>query len=185
MKADCLAIVNSRNDTLWVRSVTYTLNLAATALAELRKIGPSETLALIKSYVDGTGKEQFVEIMTPWADACLKAEALGQCPPQRAVVEVWQEIAPMFGMGGISDVLDVATFVHCADILVPYVDGKQEDALNSAYALSQNIEESWRPGKSCRSTSVGDVLVLRAVNFHQAYAVEAVGFKIVQFDTPS
>lgn len=187
MKADCLAIVDTSNETLWVRSVNFALELAAVAMAELRRLTPANAgpLCLIKSFVDSAGSEQFVEIMTPWADACLNATAKKLPAPEKAVVEVWHANTPTFGFGGMPEILQPSEYSACASILVPYSATQPEHALNVAYAASQNIDSGWNPGKDCRSTSVGDVLVLRALGIRQAYVVATIGFKPVQFGQSS
>ena len=184
MKADCLALVTPQNDTIWVRSPMYSAELAAKAMEELQQAEPTGTLALVKSYTNLNGIEVFVEVMTPWARASLTATADGQPAPAKAVIEIWHDDAPTFGFGGIGDKLTADKFTHCADMLVPYEASDPSDALDACYMATQNIDANWRPGKTgCRSTSVGDVLVLKTADSRQAYAVANTGFKAVEFET--
>lgn len=178
MKADCLAIVNAENETLWTRAATCPRSDAAKALSALEQPA-GDDLELVKSFTDVHGSERFIELMTPWARAALRCAASGQPEPAAAVVEVWQARQPMFGLDGLKPVYAKAEFEHCADILVP-LDSRAESALDAAYAASQNIESHWRPGKPCRSTSVGDVLVLRTPDSQGAYVVANLGFEPVQ-----
>lgn len=180
LKADCLAIVNDKNDTLWVRSATYAANLAAQALDEFRKVS-YEPLTLLKSFTDAHGVEKAVELMTVWADACLEATASGAPVPSAALVEIWLDKAPMFGLGPQSDHLKPSAFEHVASIWVPMI----EDAdvmLDKGFAASQNIDSAWKPSKPCRSSSVGDVFVLRRAGFSPcAFRVASIGFTPVEF----
>ena len=46
------------------------------------------------------------------------------------------------------------------------------EALDQAYAFSQNLDRPWRAGKPCRSTSVGDILEVE----NTLYIVAPMGF---------
>ncbi len=178
MKADCLALVNGENETLWTRAATCPRDEAALALSAL-EASSDEALALIQSFTDGEGTEQFVELMTPWARASLNAQAAGQAGPDAVVVEVWQARTPTFGLGGLKNEYAKSDFDRCADVLVPHDPNRPESALDTAYASTQNIDSHWRPGKPCRSTSVGDILVLRTTASRRAYVVANLGFEQV------
>jgi hypothetical protein len=49
-------------------------------------------------------------------------------------------------------------------------------ALDAAYSQTQNIDDAWRPQAPCRSTSVGDILVLDGAH-PQAFEVAMMGFE--------
>ena len=180
LTADCLAITNAKNETLWVRSVTSAPEQAAKALAQLRLLS-TEPLTLLKSFTDAEGNEKHVELMTAWADACLQTVATGKDAPGIGLVEIWLDKEPMFGMGPQSTNVNSARFEHVASIWTALSD-KAERMLDDAFALSQNIEDAWLKPKPCRSSSVGDVFVLRRVGFEPAaYRVASFGFTPIEF----
>ncbi len=54
------------------------------------------------------------------------------------------------------------------------------DALDSVYAASQSLERAWNPIRRCRSTSVGDVLVVHESAWaFRVYRVMGMGFSEV------
>lgn len=197
MKPDCLIIVDQKNDPIWLRSPTYSLELAAQALKEFRLLKPNEPLTLIRSFADKDGKEQHIEIINPWADAYLAWRDDSNrtlAYPAKAAVELWHEKVPMFGMGGAKATLDQAEFQRVADFIVAEPVATKagtkgeicESRLDQVFAASQNIDCGWRPGRGCRSTSVGDVLVLKTASDDSvpnvaAYVTSSFGFTPVQF----
>lgn len=53
-----------------------------------------------------------------------------------------------------------------------------EEGLSQAFVQSQNIDEAWNPQKPCRSSSVGDVLMVEQPDGQfAAYEVMPLGFK--------
>jgi hypothetical protein len=181
MNADCLAIIDNENNTLWVRAATFSLEGAAQALAELRKVTATGNPRLIKSFVDADGCEQYVEILTPWADSYLRALEENRTAPDKALVEIWIDNHPKFGMGGIADKLQPALFKKVAALLVGHIKGDDESALESSFMATQNAACEWSPGEGIRSSSVGDVFVLNSPSGRTAYVVSSIGFKKVSF----
>ncbi len=181
MKPDCLALVAlSNNETLWVRSATFDRRQAAQAwqAVQAQREDPVE---LVMSHVDPAGAEQFVELLTPWAKGvCRDAQSPA---PAMAAVEVWQAVTPTFGFGGLPAAFEKTAFARVADVVVPVAEGAEAApaALDAVFAATQNIDHAWRPGKPCRSTSVGDVLVYRVDGHSQAFVVDNIGFKPVTF----
>ncbi len=185
MHADCLAVVDGQRGTYWTAAVTCTSVHAAQSLEAVEQAHPGRSLQLIKSYTNRLGAEVFIELMTPWARKTLDALKAGLPKPARAVVEVWQANTPTFGFGPQSDELRTADFTRCADILVPHTADNPHRSLDCAFGASQNIDEAWRVGWPCRSTSVGDVLVLSTAEGRTAYRIDNVGFSEVVFGTDS
>ena len=183
MIADCLVIVNLKNETLMTYESGFSAESAAHALAAKCTMLEDEHLMLHKSYMDKDGAEVFVEIMTPWVDAYLIAVEKGEPAPLKAVIEIWHEKVPMFGLNGIPVSLDPAKFTHCADMLVPAYDGLTETSLNICFGASQNLYHAWNVSKSCRSSSVGDVFVARTSAGRQAFVIASFGFDFVNFET--
>lgn len=184
MIADCLVIVNLKNETLMTYEPGFSAESAAQSLAAKCTMLEDEHLMLHKSYADKDGTEVFVEIMTPWVDAYLISMEKGEPAPSKAVIEIWHEKLPMFGMNGIPLSLDPTKFTHCADMLVPAYEGLTESSLDICFCASQNLHHSWNVAKSCRSSSVGDVFVIRTPAGRQAFVVASFGFDIVNFENP-
>ena len=184
MQADTLAIIDGNNQTQWTRAATAPLREAAQALAALQA-QTGEPLQLIRSFVDKSGAEVLVEFLTTAAHHKLKS-------PDDAMVtvEVWHRNPPDFFYRAGQPV-DRAMFVPVAHFTLPTAFTHQptmaellpdaESALDAVYADTQNIDSAWNPAKPCRSTSVGDVLVLRSGNEKAAFAVVSIGFAPCEF----
>lgn len=179
MKLDCISIVDEKNTTLWVRSGVYPLQQAYQALRELEArrppaAAPGQALYLGRSFVDGFGKEQVFELALPFVLAQQQAEV------SAARVEVWHRntLAHWFGQE-VPEPLTRADYHRAGVLLVADNDYR----LDQAFHFSQNLEAVWNPVKPCRSTSVGDVLVVTSGDATptEAYAVMPFGFAAVTF----
>ena len=97
------------------------------------------------------------------------------------VVEVWLARHPRFGLDGLKVRYDPADFEHVADFLLETAGSPSEEwvvaMLECVYRASQNLDDAWRPEEPCRSSSVGDVLVLRLPEQSHAYVVANLGFE--------
>lgn len=150
---DSIALINDRNETLWVRSGGHALSDAYKALLALQhKHGP---LTLIRSHTNQEGDEVFTEVATPLAKAAHEADL----PVKAVIVEIWHRTPPVFFITDkdadtLKDVAD--QFVLVGRIAVA-VNESNEDLLETAYRFSQNIESNWNPANPSRSSSTGDV----------------------------
>ncbi len=180
MKADSLAIIDENNQTQWVQSASTTLSVAASALAALQA-QTSQPLLLVRSFTDKDGKEELVEYLTE------AATALTRDPhAEFATIEVWHADPPDFMYDNLSEV-QRSRYKKVALVTIPRrIGGSEvgdEALLDDVYSRTQNIESAWNPPKPCRSTSQGDVLVIRegsewATAMH---AVSRVGFTGCRF----
>ena len=175
-RIDALAIVTDRNETLWVRSGTFPLRQALESLSALRVTQPGP-LYLLQSVTDEHGKELFARYVSP--DYCQVLEQSAE-QPQAWVAEIWHKTEPSF-FASSTGVANRADFEHRADVILADA-ATLDDVLEAAYGFSQNIFHPWNPAKGSRSTSVGDVVVLRRGDEVQAHEVASCGFAPVQFN---
>lgn len=185
MKLDANVIVGANNETLLVRSKAYSLTRLAQDWQVLQaKAEPECRLTVGRSFADEAGREVMLEqIPTRVLQALLE---MPQSPPALVRVEVWQATQPCFRAQPTGTPVAMSGFTQVGQFLL--LEESPEDMLESAYLLSQNLSASWVPlknGKGCRSTSVGDVLVMYLregdTPVRQAYQVVAVGFEAVEF----
>lgn len=185
MKLDAHAIVGANNETLLVRGAQYPLSrLVKDYEALLRGFESVAPLFVGRSFVDTHGNEVLFEQLTPRA---LQVLAGAESAATLMTCEVWHKVHPDFRAILDGDALTVTDFKQVSRFLMaPEAD--DEALLDEAYARSQNVTTYWVPvknGKGCRSTSVGDVLVLYRNHddtvVRQAYLVDSVGFQAVQF----
>lgn len=176
MKLDAVAIVNETNDTLWVRSGTFSLAQAGQVLQTLSP-GKNPSLQIVRSYVDEHGREVRAELATGYALARNAGkEGQGVC------VEIWQANRPTFRSPEAFSSLSPSNFTNVAQLLLLQEEGAaKDDVLDEAYFRTQNLDFSWNPLRGTRSTSVGDVLVLRTEAQAEAYVVDIVGFSLIDF----
>lgn len=203
MTKNCYAVVDAHNQTLWTGASTDFKRAALSFKALQDKSLGQTDLHLILSHEDKSGKEIFIELMTPLAVDFIKREL--QAKSQGATIEIWHEKNPRFGMDEMLGAQSYSPqepdkYSHVASISVPLnvnpmlaselLNAKQcdadtkkaiEEALDTAYHYSQNIDASWRPGTGCRSTSMGDILVFNCCGVRQAFKVRSVGFLEVEF----
>lgn len=185
MKLDAHVIVGAQNETLLVRGAQYPLSRLVKDYRAMGKgfesVGP---LFVGRSFIDSHGDEVLFEQLTPSAIRVLESTensaALVTC-------EVWHKMRPDFRAALEGEALAVPDFKRVSQFILAN-DTEEEALLDEAYVCSQNLTAFWVPlkdGKGCRSTSVGDVLVLyRSQNdaiVRQAYQVVSVGFQEVQF----
>lgn len=161
---DSIALINARNETLWVRSGGHALSDAYKALLALQhEHGP---LTLIRSHTNQEGDEVFTEVATPLAKAAHEAGL----PVQTVIVEIWHRTPPVFFITeeDADTLKDVADQFVLAGRIAVAVQGTAEgsagvaeelyeDWLETAYRFSQNIESNWNPANPSRSSSTGDV----------------------------
>lgn len=187
---DSIALINDRNETLWVRSGGHALSDAYTALLALQhEHGP---LTLIRSHTNPDGDEIFTEVATPLAKAAYESDL----PVQAVIVEIWHRTPPVFFIteedaDTLKDVAD--QFVLAGRIAVAAqgtaegsagaAEALYEDCLETAYHFSQNIESNWNPANPSRSSSTGDVFRF-SIDDQPArcFAVMNVGFKEIAFE---
>ena len=176
-------IVDGDNKTLWVRAVAAcTPQVVLEALRLTREsVTPGNPCFVAESLEDSvTGKEVSFRLAQPY----LEAKAAGSTAPGR-VLEVWHvsdfaslSLEERFAKSAPAH-LDRGQFTRVMEFLaggeVPV-----ERALSMAFELSQNIDHSWRPGEGARSTSVGDVIVVRQGDSTQAWRVMPFGFASVE-----
>jgi len=172
---DCLAIANAKNETLWVRSNVLDLAGLSDSLNALAVQYPREPLYPLLSHVDDGGTEKLTEFL----QLALKHDALDlACATQ---VEVWHERIPCFGLGPKKTQLAKAEFDRVALVRVPRLDDA-EAMLELVFEFTQSVFAAWHPRVRARSTSTGDVLVLRNPDGLVAYLVESTGWRKVIFE---
>lgn len=167
-------ITDSKNTTLWVRSrASCTPAQAYESLAVLRKQFPMAGLHLLESEESSTtGKELAIRFVLPYA----KAAAEGVVGPA-AAVEVWHRTAgpsldDYSAVPQASLQLAQADYSKVAEVLCP-----AGNAYQLAFELTQNLDGPWNPKAPTRSTSVGDVLVLRTMEgLLHAFCVSPIGW---------
>lgn len=170
MKLDAIVFVDSRNKTLLTReplALTSDIQASVVALGNQTK----EPVFALRSYCDNEGVEVRVELYTP--------QALAQAPDKTlTLVEVWHARRMAFSDSHEAGaILDKSAYELTAILLVGPSDESVDDALNNAYRYSQNLNHSWNPTKSSRSSSVGDIFVVATGPKKQdAYAVAGCGF---------
>lgn len=106
-------------------------------------------------------------------------DQLGAAPASsdEVLVDVWHARELSFiGYGAdVPEAIDRAQYVHVATFRAWLADSK---ALEEAWMLSQNIDASWMPGSRVRSSSVGDVFVVRKLGQPgEPHRVAVVGFQ--------
>ncbi len=107
---------------------------------------------------------------------------------REALIEQAQSSPAKFLDGGTGPV-DFSKYTHEADIgfdpadVVRIGPGDFEtECLESAWRLTQNLDERWNPEHPCRSTMVGDVFVLTdtVTGVSSTWRVAAAGFDEVR-----
>jgi len=208
---DSIALINDRNETLWVRSGGHALSDAYKALLALQD--EHAPLTLIRSHTNPEGDEIFTEVATPLAKAAYEADL----PVQAVIVEIWHRTPPVFFIteedaDTLKDVAD--QFVLAGRIAVAVQETAEgsaegsaeaaeelyEDWLETVYRFSQNIESNWNPANPSRSSSTGDVFrfsyeaspapqalhpspkALHHSTKARCFAVMNVGFKEIAFE---
>lgn len=176
---DSIALINDRNETLWVRSGGHALSDAYKALLALQhEHGP---LTLIRSHTNQEGDEVFTEVATPLAKAAHEADL----PVKAVIVEIWHRTPPVFFITekDADTLKDVADQFVLAGRIAVAVNESNEDLLETAYRFSQNIESNWNPANPSRSSSTGDVFRF-SIDDQPArcFAVMNVGFKEIAFE---
>lgn len=111
------------------------------------------------------------------------------------IVEVWLKTrealeaqSPAEWLHSMKGPVDFSKFTHEADIGFDPADVMHAEpgtfesgCLESAFRLTQNIEENWNHEHPCRSSMIGDVFVLKDTNTGSTstWRVGAVGFEEV------
>ena len=182
MKHDTLAIINERNETLWVRSSTFPLDEAYQAYRVIQQ--GHDLVTLIRSHTDSQGNETHTELMIPLAMAAHAARKSGEAV-KGVSIELWYRTPPVFFItdedaDALHEVAD--QFVLAGRIVVPESEAV-EDMLDRAFMESQNIETNWNPVNPARSSSTGDVFRF-SIDGQPArnFAVMNVGFKEIAFE---
>ena len=175
-------IVDQKGTVLWLRAVSACTPQVVLDACELvrDRMDPGEPVFIAESIEDPvTGKEQTFRLASPY----LEAKRAGSDAPAR-IVEVWHR--DEFPGMSIADHLskeplphiDQSEYTKVTELLMGG-DDAVEAALGAAYSLTQNIDYAWRPGEGCRSSSVGDVFVVRQGDTRQAWRVMAMGYDLV------
>lgn len=179
-----LAVVSPAGEELYACSEALDWPAAAQAWKAVQgqHNGP---VHLVASETKQSEQGALVELATPWARAEVAANP-AEPAPARACVAVWHAKEPSFGLGDLQSSYRIEDFEHVATLVVPSREiasrqGPPFDALNAAFASSQNIDDSWRPGYPCRSSSVGDIFVCSGDGLEEAFVVCSVGFEAIEF----
>jgi hypothetical protein len=177
------AIINEQGNTIWVRSSTSGPEAALDALETLQPQYRDQKLHLIESIEDAhSGRELRQRLAMPYARA-----KVANPQEQAVVVELWHRLR-LFGPAdgdyfGTEAPERVAReeYTQASEFLAP-----ASNPLESVFAASQNLDASWRPRTPTRSTSVGDILVVKArpvVGGDEYWRVMSAGFaKVQHFD---
>lgn len=184
MKLDAHVIVGADNETLLARSYTYPLSRLIEGYFVFREQrGAGRPVYVGRSIVDTAGRELMLEQFTPRTIEALSQGLITGSGLSR--VEVWHKVTPDFRETDLESLQKVGFKQVGQFLLAP---AEEEALLDEAYGCSQNLTHSWVPlkdGKGCRSTSVGDVLVLHVATLEavsqKAFQVMPVGFEEVSF----
>ena len=180
MKLDAVIIVGPQNEILQLRGPFFSLvQLAHDCLAIGRGSAVKPQYAG-RSYANTDGEEVLFEQLTPQTLHVLRQSSE---LPLLARVSVWHKKTPDYRADDEGAVIATDAYALVGQFLL--VADEPEVVLDEAYAGSQNLMHGWTPlknGKGCRSTSVGDVLVLQLPKQDPvAYQVAPVGFQSVTF----
>lgn len=177
------AIVNEQGKTIWVRSSTSGPKVALDALKTLQTQYRNERLHLIESIEDAhTGRELRQRLALPFVRAKVAN------PEERAVVvELWHRLSLFSPLDGdyfgtqAPERIAREEYTQAGEFLAP-----ASNPLDSVFAVSQNLDRPWRPGAPARSTSVGDLLVVKTrpvVGGDEYWRVMSAGFgQVARFD---
>jgi hypothetical protein len=169
-------LVDEHSRALWVRPVPCAYELLASALRRAREL-TGRSVQLVCAPVAAGDSDEPPEVLTDAIEQLAK-----QPDASVAIVEVLLANPPRFDITfkppEETSTLSRSQFVIAARFTL--LDAAEPDVLlNEVFEKSQNIEEPWNPFKPCRSTSVGDVLVLWRGAECVAYEVRNIGFSTV------
>lgn len=171
-------IVNASDRVFWLSTKAASMRDCMAKFDEIRAENPRETLHLVRSWAPNIGDAFEFEYLKPLGLASVASNS--DLPGAR--LEIWHAKSMRNPPSGENPVNKVE-YTLAGRVVVP-LEPTDPETLEKGFEFSQNVNNPWNPLKPARSTSVGDVFVLRAPGHPTegvAYLVRGSSFVKVMF----